>query len=510
MPLPITGGVKPPWITELGGVASEHPVASRLGVDVLNLGGNAIDAAVTTSLALALTQPHLGGLGGDFFAMVYIAREGRVYFLNASGWAPRRLSKELLLQRGLNAVPTKGPLSPVVPGLLAGLHALWRRFGTNEWKSLVKPVVEVARKGFPASPSFVKAIELLKNEVANNNDFRSVYPIDARPWDLIRIEPLIRTFELIMEHGPDILYRGEVGEALVNYLQSIGGVMEMSDLMEYEPEWRDPLSIDYKGLTIYESPPNTQGITTLMILRLLEELKVKADAWSRSRIETYLSIYRIAYELRDSYVGDPRFVEVPINKLLDPEFLLSAYKSGVGKQLIGSGDTTYFVVVDREGNIVSAIQSLYQHFGSLVTEPRYGITLNNRASDFSMDGPNMLMPRKRPLHTLSTVIITKDGEPKYALGTSGAHFRPQQHTLFITNMVDYGLSPVEAIDAPRFLWDRKSLIIEEGYEINGLTEPHQVIRYPGRTGVASIAAFLDNGRKLLYADIRGDGLALGQ
>ncbi|GAB6945949.1 hypothetical protein JCM16161A_00790 [Vulcanisaeta sp. JCM 16161] len=300
MPLPIMGGVKSPWITELGGVASEHPVASRLGVDVLNLGGNAVDAAVTTSLALALTQPHLGGLGGDFFAMLYIAREGRVYFINAGGWAPRKLSRELLLQRGLNAVPMRGPLSPVVPGLLAGLHAMWRRFGTDEWRSLVRPVVEVARRGFPASPSFVKAVESLRSEIANNNDFRSVYPINARPWDVIRIEPLVKTFELIMEHGPDILYRGEVGEALVNYVQSVGGVMEMSDLMEYEPEWRDPLSISYKGLTVYESPPNTQGITTLMILKLLEELKVNVNAWSRSRIETYLSIYRIAYELRDS------------------------------------------------------------------------------------------------------------------------------------------------------------------------------------------------------------------
>lgn len=241
------GGVKSPWITELGGVASEHPVASRLGVDVLNLGGNAVDAAVTTSLALALTQPHLGGLGGDFFAMLYIAREGRVYFINAGGWAPRKLSRELLLQRGLNAVPMRGPLSPVVPGLLAGLHAMWRRFGTDEWRSLVRPVVEVARRGFPASPSFVKAVESLRSEIANNNDFRSVYPINARPWDVIRIEPLVKTFELIMEHGPDILYRGEVGEALVNYVQSVGGVMEMSDLMEYEPEWRDPLSISYKG-----------------------------------------------------------------------------------------------------------------------------------------------------------------------------------------------------------------------------------------------------------------------
>ncbi len=507
------GGVKPPWITELGGVASEHPTASRLGVDVLNLGGNAIDAAVTTSLALALTQPHLGGLGGDFFAMIYIAREGRVYFLNAGGWAPRRLSRELLMERGLNAVPLRGPLSPVVPGLLAGLHALWRRFGTSEWRSLVRPVVETARKGFPASPSLVRAIDSLRNEVTGNSGFGTVYPMDVEPWGLMRIEPLIRTFELIMEYGPDVLYRGEVGEALVGHVQSIGGVMEMDDLAEYEPEWRDPLSIDYRGLTIYESPPNTQGITTLMMLALLEELNVKAEPWSRGRIETYLGIYRVAYELRDSYVGDPRFVEVPITKLLDRDFLRSTYESAAKRasgQLGGSGDTTYFVVVDGEGNVVSAIQSLYQHFGSLITEPRYGITLNNRASDFSMDGPNALAPRKRPLHTLSAVIVTKDGEPRYALGTSGAHFRPQLHTLFITNIIDYGLSPVEAIDAPRFLWDRKSLTIEEGYEVAGLTEPHQVIRYPSRTGVASIAAFLGNGRKLLYADIRGDGLALGQ
>ncbi|BDR90940.1 gamma-glutamyltransferase family protein [Vulcanisaeta souniana] len=511
MPLPIIPGVKPPWITESGGVASEHPVASKLGVDVLSLGGNAIDATITTSLALALTQPHLGGLGGDFFAMIYTAREGRVYFLNASGWAPKGLSRELLRQRGLNAVPLRGPLSPVVPGLLAGLHALWKRFGSNEWRSLVKPVVDAARGGFPVGPSFVKAIELVKNEVANDSDFKTVYPINAKPWDLIRIEPLIKTLELIMEHGPDVLYRGEVGEALVNYVQSRSGVMEMSDLMEYEPEWRDPLSIDYKGLTIYESPPNTQGVTTLMILKLLEYIRDTGDPWSRRRIETYLGAYRVAYELRDRYVGDPRFIDAPINKLLDPDFLLSEFKSRYGNRQLGaSGDTTYFVIVDKEGNVVSAIQSLYQHFGSLVTEPRYGITLNDRASDFSMDGPNALMPRKRPLHTLSAVIITKDGEPRYALGTSGAHFRPQQHTLFITNIIDYGLSPVEAIDAPRFLWDRKSLTIEEGYEVTGLTEPHQVIKYPGRTGVASIAAFLNGGRKLLYADIRGDGLALGQ
>ncbi len=510
MALPIYSGTKPPWVTELGGVASEHPTASRLGVDILNLGGNAIDAAVTTSLTLALTQPHLGGLGGDFFAMIYIAREGRVYFLNASGWAPRKLSKELLIQKGLNAVPIRGPLSSVVPGLLAGLHALWRRFGTSEWKSLVKPVVETARRGFPASPSFVKAIELLKNDIANNRDFKSVYPITARPWDLIRIEPLTKTFELIMEHGPEIFYRGEIGEALVNYTQSIGGVMEISDLMEYEPEWRDPLSIDYGGLTIYESPPNTQGITTLMILKLLETIKDAGGPWSRRRIETYLSVYRVAYELRDKYVGDPRFIEVPISKLLDINFLTSEYSARSGRKLGGSGDTTYFVVVDRDGNIVSAIQSLYQHFGSLVTEPTYGITLNDRASDFSMDGPNVLMPRKRPLHTLSTVIITKDGEARYALGTSGAHFRPQQHTLFITNMLNYGMSPVEAIDAPRFLWDRKSLIIEEGFDVAGLSEPYQVVRYPGRTGVASILAILNDGRRLLHADIRGDGLALGQ
>ncbi|MCG2892051.1 MAG: gamma-glutamyltransferase family protein [Vulcanisaeta sp.] len=514
MPLPTLvdlGNInKPPWVTELGGVASEHPVASRLGVDVLNLGGNAVDAAVTTSLALALTQPHLGGLGGDFFAMVYLARSGKVYFINASGWAPKRLSRELLAQRGLNAVPRRGPLSPVVPGLLAGLYALWKMFGSAEWRSLVRPVIETARRGFPASPSFVRAINSVINEVRENEGFKRTYPLNLKPWEIVRIEPLVKTLELIMEHGPDIFYRGEIGQALVDYVQSLGGVMEMDDLREYEPEWRDPLSTEYRGLTIYESPPNTQGITTLMILKLLETVGETGGVFSRRRIETYLGIYRVAYGLRDRYVGDPRFVDVPVSKLLDINYLLSEYRAGPRPRITGSGDTTYFVVVDREGNVVSAIQSLYHHFGSLVTEPRYGITLNNRASDFSMDGPNALMPRKRPLHTLSTVIVTKDGELRYALGTSGAHFRPQLHILFITNMVDYGLSPVEAIDAPRFLWDGKSLVIEEGFEITGLTEPYQVVRYPGRTGVASILAVIGNGKRLLHADIRGDGLALGQ
>ncbi|WP_069807376.1 gamma-glutamyltransferase family protein [Vulcanisaeta thermophila] len=501
-------GTKPPVITEIGGVASEHAAASKLGVDVLSMGGNAIDAAVTTSLALAVTQPHLGGLGSDFFALIYIAREGRVYFINSSGYAPRGLSRELLAQRGLSSVPQKGPLSMVVPGLLAGLYAIWRRFGSSEWHSLVKPVIELARRGFPAGPSYVNAVNSVRNEVAGNEGFRGTYPMDVRPWDIIKMPRLAKTLELIAEHGPDALYRGEIGEAIVNHVQSIGGVLSMDDLREFEPEWGEPISIEYSGYMVYEMPPNTQGITTLMILRMLEDLGKRPSPFSRERIETYLGIYRVAYSVRDEYVGDPRFVEVPISKMLDLGFLRSR-GYGAGAPLSGTGDTTYFTVVDREGNVVSAIQSLYHHFGSLVTEPTYGITLNNRASDFSMEGPNALMPRKRPLHTLSTVLVMKDGELKYSLGTSGAHFRPQLHTLFITNIVDYGMNPVEAIEAQRFLWDRRNLIIEEGYDLSGLREPHQVIGYPGRTGVASIMAVLEDKRKLLYSDVRGDGAALG-
>jgi len=487
---------KVPWVTRLGGVASEHITASRLGVEVIRMGGNAVDAAVATSLTLAVTQPHLGGLGSDLVALIYTASDGKVHFLNATGWAPAKMS------RSLGKVPLRGPLSIVVPGMLAGLYSMWRRFGELEWRRLISMVIDGVGGGFPIGPSLVRAISNVLNDA--DDAFKSTYPINAKPWDLVKIPKLINALRLIGENGPDAFYRGDIGESIVNHVNSLGGVLSMSDLRDYEPEWGDPICVEYRGLTVCETPPNTQGLTTLMILRLIENEPKAPGPFSPSRINTYLKAYEAAYSARDEFIGDPRFVKIPVDRLLDPEFL----KGRLGGPRGGGGDTTYFVVADPEGNVVSAIQSLYYHFGSLVTEPKYGITLNNRAADFSMSGVNEVAPRKRPLHTLSTMMVMRNGELELALGTSGAHYRPQQHVLMLTNIVDYGMNPVNAVNAPRFLWGIDGLIIEEGFEVTGLSVRHRLIKYPGSTGVASILANI-NGVKILYSDVRGDGAALG-
>jgi len=481
------GFMKPPYVARFGGVVSEHPLASKIGIDVLSAGGNAVDAAVAVSLVLAVTQPHLSGLGGDFVALVYDGGNGRVSFINGTGWAPRGLSKELLANRGLSRVPVRGPLSPVVPGFLAGLHELWRRFGSMEWNVLVKPASRVAMEGYPASRSLVDASRSLGLSVPD-------------VWGIVRLPGLGKALELIAEGGIDAFYRGEIGEALVDHLNSLGGVMSMDDLKEYSPEWGSSITIEYRNHLIHETPPNTQGVTTLILLNLLRDIEPRPSAFSAERIRRYVDLYRIAYSLRDKYVGDPRFVDVPINELL------RSRPTDTESPRVSGGDTTYFVVADSSGNVVSAIQSLYHHFGSMVIEPKFNIVLNNRASDFSMEGPNELAPRKRPLHTLSTVIVEGNGGLRYALGTSGGHFRPQQHLLMITNLLDYSMNPVDAIDAPRFLWDGSSLIVEEGFNTEGIDA--KIVKYPSRMGVAGILSIRD-GWMMLYADPRGEGLALG-
>lgn len=501
--------IKPPWLTRLGGVAAEHPMAVKVGLDILNIGGNAFDAAVAISLALSVTQPHLGGLGSDLVALLYIEGKGEIKFLNATGWAPRRLTKEVLAERGLSSIPRRGALSIVVPGMLAGLYEINKTLGTMEWSRLVRHVAGQLNTGFPAGVSLVKALNEASSSGLVDDAFKSTYLLGIKPWDVVKLPKLIRTLELVAEHGIDIFYRGEIGQAIVDHVKSLGGVLELDDLREYMPEWGKPIQTEYGGYIVFETPPNTQGVTTLMILRLIEDFKA-SSALSAERIKHYVNAYRVAYSARDMYVGDPRFVDVPIDKLLSKEFLMN--NVNVMDRLIGlsAGDTTYFVVVDGEGNVASCIQSLYYHFGSMVTEPKYGITLNNRASDFSTMGPNALGPRKRPLHTLSTLMAFRDNELRVALGTSGAHYRPQQHVLMFTNMVDYGMGPVDAVNAPRFLWSGKGIVAEEGVNVDALDIEYRIIDYPGGTGVASILAFLDNGYRLLYSDIRGDGLAVGQ
>lgn len=483
--------MKPPFISRMGVVASEHPYASMAGLRVLEEGGNAADAAAAVSFVLAVSQPALNGLGGDFMATVL--RGDRTTSVNGSGWAPRRLTVDLVREElGLGSIPRYGPLSAVVPGMVDGVHAMWREFGSMEWGRLLSFAIRRAREGLPASPALRAAVGSLDGSYSDANT-RRIY--SAGRWERVDLSGLAAALEGIAEHGPEFFYR-DAGAAIAGYVSSLGGVMEPDDFSGYRAEVSGTVSCTYRGYTVHESPPNSQGITTLLILR---ELEGRSTVEPRAMLEAYAR----AYSLRDRYVADPRFVHVPVEELLSGGTGGTTAAAGS----LGGGDTTNFVVADSNGMVVSGIQSLYHGFGSRVTEPSYQVTLNNRASDFSMEGPNRVEPRKRPLHTLSSVVVTRDGEPFVALGTSGGHFRPQQHALLIVDMVDGGMDVVEAVDSPRFLWDGGSVIAEEGADTGGIDARR--IPYPGGTGVAHAIQFRGADR-IAYADPRGEGLALGE
>jgi len=508
---------KHPFYSSSAVVSSETPYASLIGLKTLLNGGNAVDAAVATSLALAITVPHLGGLGGDFFALV-MNPNGKVSFINGSGYAPAKLTPELLKSRGLSKVPLEGPLSAVVPGMIDGLRVMWEKFGSLEWPKIVDLVINSLNQGFPLSNSLASALNNLKDVLSKDLGSKETYykvKDSYQAGDLIKFDGMIKTLKMIKE-DPRVFYEGDIALKLSEYVESVGGVISYDDMRKYKAEIGTPIKIHLEGRDIYEMPPNTQGITTLHLLMLLSREESFKNSRSAERVSSYLKAFKIAYSIRDSFIGDLRYMNVSLDELLSEEFL-SRHRDDIIKlnQVKGDGDTTYFTVVDSEGTVVSGIQSLFYPFGSKVTEPTYGITLNCRASSFvlNVNHPNSLAPHKKPLHTLSAMIVVDtETNRTLSLGLSGGHFRPQLHAEIYFNIFKYGLNTQEAIEHPRFVWHIGSDLIEfeEGFEevrIEGVKTSK--VKYPSRLGVSAAAEILPNKVRVAYSDIRGDGLPLG-
>lgn len=501
------------FISKDGVVASEHPLASLSGAKILMRGGNAFDAAITVALSLAVLQPHLGGLGSDFFALLYDSKKDKVLCLNSSGWSPKKLTLDLIRSKGLMEFPTRGPLTPVVPGFIKGIFEIYKKFSTKEIKELFEDSIRYSKEGFPVYWQLSNAISSNLQLLYNEEGFRENFLLNDEPpkvGQILKQAKLAKALEEIEEFGPDVFYSGEIAEKIVEYVNSKGGYFCIEDFKEFEPTWEKPLSINYGKTKVYEIPPNSMGITTLSILKLLEILKVRDyPPFSKERVRMFVEISKAIYAYRDEKLGDPRFIDINLEDFISKENLTRVFKEyrGFKQGKLVSGDTTYFSIVDKEGNFVSAIQSLFYNFGSGLIVPGYGFPLNNRASYFKFKGPNKYEPRKRPLHTLSSVLLEENGEIISALGTSGGDFRPQIHALLITNMLDYNMELWEAIEAKRFIWDGEKIILESGIETPDGYEI-KIEKYPGRMGVSQ--GIIKKGKSFFgVCDIRGDGLPIG-
>jgi gamma-glutamyltranspeptidase/glutathione hydrolase len=462
----------------LGAVTASHPLAAEAGLRVLKAGGFAMDAAITAAAMLAVTHPHMNGVGGDMFLLYHDSATNLTYALNGSGRSGSRKTLEELQSDGLERIPDSGPLSVSVPGAVGAWAEGLRRFGTVSFAEALQPAMELATAGLPVSERLAEAIadteEKLRLEPAATHVF---LPGDSlpQPGDILIRPDLARTLQVLQEHGPDELYTGGLGRQVVAFLQSQEGLVMHNDMADYLPEWTQPISGRYQDLEVMAFPPNTQGVTLLEELAMLQHIDLKGLGHnSADYLHAVSEAIRLGFIDRDNEIADTQAMTVSVDDLLDPthiQHLASMIDpSGRAPMLEASAsedhpNTVYVIAVDQYGNVVSLIQSLFATFGSGLVVPDTGIVLQNLGSRFSFDEdhPNVFAPRKRPFHTLCPVIVLSHDLPWLAVGTTGGD--GQTHTIVqvLNNIQLFGMTPQEAIDAPRLrrLGDG-SLAIEDG------------------------------------------------
>ncbi|MGH3319333.1 MAG: gamma-glutamyltransferase [Streptosporangiaceae bacterium] len=517
-----------------GAVAAAHPLAALAGLDILRGGGNAMDAAVATNAVLSVTQPHMCGVGGDFFCLIYSRETGQVSFLNASGRSPVAATRAEITRRGHGQVPFRGPLSVTVPGCVDGWRRAWERFGRAPWASLFDPAVEYAARGYPASHGLARCVGENEEALKESTYLRSTFLPQRRPIvpGALLVQPeLATTFQLIASEGREGLYTGRIAERVSTTMRDTGGLLAFDDLVRHRSDWDNPIATAYRGHRIHTTGANSQGVTALIALNVLEgEDLGRGGPESPERVHRSVEAIKLAFKERRR-ITDPDFVPCPSEELLSKEFAASLRAriepkaAPLAPEADPRGDTTYFAVVDAEGNAVSGIQSLYGPFGSCVVPEETGIILQNRGAYFSLEPahPNALEPGKRTFHTLMASIVTREDRPVLIFGTMGAAGQPQTNVQVITNVLDYGMNIQEAIEAPRWLQGNlyvgepeTALYLEDRFD-PGLVrdlrqrghDVHVLDGWPDHMGHAQgIVIDPDTGVLTGGADPRGDGYAL--
>jgi gamma-glutamyltranspeptidase/glutathione hydrolase len=525
-----------------GIAATSQPLATQIAVDILRAGGSAVDAAIAANAALGLMEPTGCGIGGDLFAIVWDADEGRLYGLNASGRSPRSLQLEYFETKGLDRIPERGPLPVSVPGAVDGWYELHARFGRLPMRTLLAPAIAYARDGFPVT-------EVIAWHWARNASILKDYPGFADVFmpagkapekgEIFRNPRLADTYEKIASGGRDEFYQGDIARTIDIYMAEHGGFLSAADLAAHRSEWVAPVAVDYRGYTVWELPPNGQGIAALQMLEILEGFDVAAMGFgSADYLHALVETKKLVFADRARYYADPAFSDVPVAWLVSADYAArrraqidmarAAQVVAAGDAPIEQGDTIYLTVADSDGNMVSLIQSNYSGMGSGMTPTGLGFILQNRGELFSLerDHANVYAPGKRPFHTIIPAFVTRDGKPWLSFGVMGGAMQPQGHVQVLVNLIDFGMNLQQAGDAPRVRHVGSAqptgeaaegggeLWIESGFDPGVIAElrrrGHRVeIRGQAYGGYQAIARDREKGIWVGASESRKDGHAAG-
>jgi gamma-glutamyltranspeptidase/glutathione hydrolase len=509
-----------------GVVATSQSLASSAALEILMAGGNAVDAAVAAAAALNVVEPHMTGLGGDMFAILWSAGERRLVGLDASGLSGSGMTPEALA--GEESMPYRDPRAVTVPGALSGWAALLERYGTLDLARVLAPAIRLADEGFPVSPIIAEQWEGLAGVLRADAGAEATFLVDdgrapgAGEW--FRNPDLAESFRMIAREGPGAFYGGELGRKVVEGLRARGGFLTLDDLATHQARWVEPISVDYKGYTVWELPPAGQGVAALQMLALLEPIDLEGMGHNSVQyLHHLIEAKKLAFADLGRYVADPDHMDVSVADLLDPAYVASrtalidpdrAAERAEPGDLVTHSETIYLTVADRDGNMISFINSVYEYFGSGVVIPGTGFVLQNRGAGFTLEEghPNRVGPRKRPLHTIIPGFVTRDGEPWMSFGLMGGSMQPQGHVQFLLNLVEFDMDLQEAIDAVRFRHMGGLRVAIEGASaevIAGLEAlGHEVSIGNTAFGGAQAIIRLDRGWAA-GSDPRKDGMAVG-
>ena len=525
-------------IGQHGMVATSHPLATQIGIDVLKKGGTAIDAAIAANIALGLMEPTGSGIGGDLFAIVWDAKEQKLFGLNASGPAPQSISLDYFKQQKLAKIPPFGPLPVTVPGAVDGWVKLHEKFGNQSFASLFEPTIEYAKKGHPVTETIAYYLDRSKETFKQYPNFSEVWMKDGETTgkgDIFKNPQLANTLEIIAEKGRAGFYEGEVAKTIADFIQAQGGFLTYEDLANFNSEWVEPVSTNYRGYDVWELPPNGQGMVALQILNILENFDVKKmGLFSSDYVHLFTEAKKLAFSDRAKHYADPNFSKIPIEQLLSKSYakeraaLIDLAKAAQVDEsgIPNGGDTIYLTAADQFGNMISLIQSNYRGMGSGMVPPGLGFMLQDRGELFSLEEghANVIEGGKRPFHTIIPAFVTKDNKPYLSFGVMGGATQPQAHAQIIINLIDFGYNLQEAGDAPRLvhtgssqptdeiMLDGGSLSLEKGFGIaieEALKEKGHKLQYQKGIFGGYQAIMIKDGVYFGASESRKDGQASG-